>query len=60
MNRTGEHQERGTGSEYRPPSTEKTDSVTLRPLLSFKQPWPLMLIDAGLIAAAIAGVLMMR
>jgi hypothetical protein len=37
-----------------------TDSVTLRPQISFKQPWPWMLIDAGLIAAAVAGVLMVR
>jgi hypothetical protein len=38
----------------------KTVGGILPPQLSFKRPWPWMLIDAGLIAAAIAGMLMMR
>ncbi len=48
------------GREYRPTITVHTDSGILRPQLSFKRPWPWLLIDATLIAAAIAGVLMMR
>lgn len=48
------------GREYRPRITVHTDSGILRPQLSFKRPWPWLLIDAGLIAAAIAGMLMMR
>jgi hypothetical protein len=38
----------------------RTDAGILRPDLSFKRPWPWTLIEAGLIAAANAGVLMMR
>jgi hypothetical protein len=60
VNRRGEHQDRGSGTEYLPQTTVKTVSGILRPQLSFKQPWLWMLIDAGLIVAAIAGVLMMR
>jgi Tol biopolymer transport system component len=60
MNRRGEHQARETGSEYRPRSTVSPDNVTLRPQLSFKPPWSWMLINAGLIAAAVAGVLIVR
>ncbi len=48
------------GQEYRPRLTVRTDAGILRPQLSFKRPWPWLLIDAGLIAAAIAVVLMMR
>jgi serine/threonine protein kinase len=48
------------GREYHPRITVRTDAGILRPDLSFKRPWPWMLIEAGLIAAAIAGVLMMR
>jgi len=48
------------GREYHPRITVHTDAGILRPQLSFKRPWPWMLIDAGLIAAAIAGMLMMR
>lgn len=48
------------GREYRPRITVHTDAGILRPQISFKRPWPWLLIDAGLIAAAIAGVLMMR
>ena len=48
------------GKEYRPTITVHTDSGILRPQLSFKRPWPWMLIDSTLIAAAIAGILMMR
>jgi len=32
----------------------------LQPQLAFKRHWPWLLIDAGLIAAAVAGMLMMR
>jgi len=42
----------------------RTDAGILRPQRSFMRPWPWpwpwLLIDAGLIAAAIAGMLMMR
>ncbi len=48
------------GREYRPRITVHTDAGILRPQLSFKRPWPWLLIDAAVIAAAIAGVLMMR
>lgn len=48
------------GREYRPKITVRTDAGILRPELSFKRPWPWMLIEAGLIAAALAGMLMMR
>ena len=48
------------GREYRPTITVHTDSGILRPQLSFKRPWPWLLIDSMLIAAAIAGMLMMR
>jgi len=48
------------GREYCPRITVQTDAGILRPQLSFKRPWPWLLIDAGLIAAAIAGVLMVR
>ena len=48
------------GKEYRPKITVRTDAGILRPELSFKRPWPWMLIEAGLIAAAIAGMLMLR
>jgi len=48
------------GREYRPRITVRTDAGILRPQLSFRRPWPWLLIDAGLIAAAIAGMLMMR
>lgn len=48
------------GREYRPTITVHTDAGILRPQLSFKRPWPWLLIDSMLIAAAIAGVLMMR
>jgi len=48
------------GREYRPTITVRTDAGILRPQLSFKRPWPWLLIDAGVIAAAIAVVLMMR
>ncbi len=48
------------GREYRSRITVHTDAGILRPQLSFKRPWPWLLIDAGLIAAAIAGVLLLR
>jgi serine/threonine protein kinase len=48
------------GREYHPRITIHTDAGILRPQLSFKRPWPWLLIDSVLIAAAIAGVLMMR
>ena len=60
MTRQGERQDRGTGTECRPRITMKTVSGTLRTQLTFKQPWLWMLMDAVLIVAAIAGVLMMR
>jgi serine/threonine-protein kinase len=48
------------GKEYHPRITVRTDVGTVRPDLSFKRPWPWLLIDAGLIAVAIAGVLLLR
>jgi serine/threonine-protein kinase len=48
------------GKEYHPTITVRTDAGILRRQLSFKRPWPWLLIEAGLIAAAIVGVLMMR
>jgi hypothetical protein len=48
------------GREDRPRITVRTDAGILRPQLAFKRPWPWLLIDAGRIAAAIAGILMMR
>jgi serine/threonine protein kinase len=48
------------GREYRPRITVRTDAGILRPQLSFKRPWPWMLIEAAVIAAAIAGALMTR
>ncbi len=48
------------GREYRPRIVIRTDAGILQPRLSFKRPLPWMLIDAGLIAAAVAGMLMMR
>lgn len=48
------------GKEYRPNIVVRTDAGILRPQLAFKRPWPWMLIDAGLVAAAIAGMLMLR
>jgi Tol biopolymer transport system component len=60
MNRKGERQAQETGNEYSPRSTVRTDSVTLRPQISLKQHLPWTLIYAGLIAAPIAGMFMMR
>ena len=48
------------GREYHPTITVHTDAGILRQQLSFKRPWPWLLIDSMLLAAAIAGVLMMR
>jgi len=48
------------GREYRPTITVRTDAGILRRQLSFKRPWPWLLIEAAVIAAVIAGVLMMR
>jgi serine/threonine-protein kinase len=48
------------GKEYRPRITVRTDAGILQPQLSFKRPWPWLLIEAALIAAVIAGVVMMR
>jgi serine/threonine-protein kinase len=48
------------GREYHPRITVRTDAGILRPQLAFKRPWPWLLIDAGLIATAIAGMWMMR
>lgn len=48
------------GREYHSRITVHTDAGILRPQLSFKRPWPWLLIDAGLIAAAIAGMLLLR
>jgi serine/threonine protein kinase len=48
------------GRQYHPRITVRTDAGILQPQLAFKRPWPWLLIDAGLIAAAIAGVWMMR
>jgi len=61
VNQMKERHAQGTGRAYYPPITVKSaGGGILRPQFSFKQPWPWMLIDAILIAAAIAGVLMMR
>ena len=46
------------GREYRPRITVRTDAGILRPQLSFKRPWPWLLIEAAVIAAVIAGVMM--
>lgn len=48
------------GREYHPRITVHTDAGILRPQLSFKRPWPWLLIDAMLLAAAVAGIVMMR
>jgi serine/threonine protein kinase len=48
------------GREYRPRITVHTDAGILRPQLSFKRPWPWMLIEMAVIAAALAGVFLMR
>jgi serine/threonine protein kinase len=48
------------GREYRPQITVRTDAGILQPQLSFKRPWPWLLIEAALIAAVIAGVVLMR
>ena len=48
------------GREYRTRITVRTDAGILRPQLSFKRPWPWLLIEAAVIAAVIAGVIMMR
>ncbi len=48
------------GKEYRPRIIIRTDAGVLQPQLSFKRQLPWLLIDAGLIAAAAAGMLMMR
>ena len=48
------------GKEYRPRITVQTNAGVLRPQLLIKRSWPWMLIEAAVIAAAIAGMLMMR
>jgi serine/threonine protein kinase len=48
------------GKEYRPRITVQTDAGVLRPQLLIKRSWPWMLIEAAVIAAAIAGMLIMR
>ncbi len=48
------------GKEYRPRITVQTDTGVLRPELLIKRPWPWRLIEAAVIAAVIAGVLIMR
>jgi len=48
------------GREYCPRITVRTDAGVLQPRLSFKRPWPWLLIEAAVIAAVIAGVVMMR
>ncbi len=48
------------GREYRPHIIIRTDAGVLRPQLAFKLPVPWMLIDAGLIGAALAGMMMMK
>ena len=48
------------GREYHPRITVCTDAGILRPQLSFKRPWPWMLIEAAIIAAALAGLFMIR
>jgi serine/threonine-protein kinase len=48
------------GREYRPRITVRTDAGILRPQLSFKRPWPWLLIEAAVIAAVLAGVMMLR
>jgi hypothetical protein len=48
------------GREYHPNITIRTDAGILRPQLSFRRSWPWMLIEAALLAGAIAGILMLR
>ena len=48
------------GKEYRPMITVHTDAGILRPQLSFKRPWPWLLIEAAIIASVIAVGVMMR
>jgi serine/threonine protein kinase len=48
------------GREYHPRITVRTDAGVLQPRLSFKRPWPWLLIEAAVTAAAIAGALMTR
>ncbi len=48
------------GKDYHPRITVQTDAGVLRPELLIKRPWPWLLIEASVIAAVIAGVLMMR
>jgi serine/threonine protein kinase len=47
------------GREYRPLITVRTDAGILRPQLLFRRSWPWILIEAAVIAAAIAIVVMM-
>jgi len=48
------------GREYHPRITVSTDAGILRPQLSFRRSWPWIMIEAAVIAAAVAGALMMR
>ncbi len=48
------------GREYRPQITVQTDEGTLRPRLSFQRSWPWIILEAAVLAAAIALVVMMR
>jgi len=48
------------GREYRPHITVKTGDRTLQPQLLFKKQWPWIFVEAVVIGAAIAGVLMIR
>jgi serine/threonine protein kinase len=48
------------GRIYRPQITVKTDAGVLRPRLIFKKAWPWIIIEAAVIAAVIAVMVMMR
>jgi serine/threonine protein kinase len=48
------------GKEYRPRITVRTDAGILRPQLLLRKPWPWALIEAAVLAAMIAGIIMMR
>lgn len=48
------------GRQYQPRITVQTDEGTLRPRLSFRRSWPWILIEAAVLAAVIACVVMMR
>jgi hypothetical protein len=60
VNQREEHQARGNGSEYRPRIEVQIVGSILKPRLRIKHSWPRLLIEAALITAAIAGMLMVK